>query len=160
MPNIFDPKNLERLVAASNPPQQVQSVDPTKHPDYWQGPPDEWQGPHKKPDVAGKWATALAVLGPLADGISTKWAMDQSGPNMKIAEGNPIFGKNASGNKILGIKAGQAALQGLLTHLAREIAPNSARVAGVSSALIGGIPAAMNVRNGLKAREANKGVKE
>lgn len=154
MSDIFDPKMLERLVAASNPPAIVRSADSYQDPAN----PD-WQGPIGKEKKANKWATISAVAGPLADGLSTQWAMNQSGPNVQIAEGNPIFGKNPSGGKILGIKALQAAISGLLTHYGGKTHPESANVFGFGTGAINGTAAAFNIKNGLHAKELNKGSK-
>lgn len=158
MPNpIFSKSNLDRLVQQSNqqyaPPQE----------DFI-GPPDEGfnAGPAMpEPKRAGKWATLANIMGPLVDGASTMWAMNQSGPNMQVAEGNGIFGKNPSAGKIMGIKAGQAALQGLLSHFARgDQGANGAKLSGIANAGVGTYAAINNIRAGLQAREANKGVKE
>lgn len=148
----FSKEALNRLVAqqlAESPPAITQQLDQPYQPE---GPP--WT-PRKGP----KWATITNVLAPLTDGASTMWAMNQSGPNAQVNEGNTIFGKNPSAGKIMGIKASQAAIQGILTHVARKTHPNSARAIGIGSAIVGGIPTAMNIRTGLKAKEANKGSK-
>lgn len=67
-----------------------------------------------------KWATALAVAGPLADGLSSWYAMRQSGPVAQSIEGNAffhhLFGSNVKGSEILAFKVGQAALLGALVY--------------------------------------------
>lgn len=62
------------------------------------------------------WATSLAVAGPLADGLSTHYALGHP----SVREGNPffahLFGSNVTRNEILAFKAGQAALYGWVTR--------------------------------------------
>lgn len=105
---------------------------------------------------AHKTALLAAILGPLADGGSTMWAMNQSGPHMRVGEGNPIYGDNASAGKVMGVKAIQAALQGLLTHYIGKEHPTAANILGYGTGAINGAIAAKNIHTGLKAREANK----
>jgi hypothetical protein len=65
---------------------------------------------------APKWAVVLATAGPIADGLSTHYALGQPG----VREGNPffshLFGSNVTRNEILGFKVGQAALTGWAVH--------------------------------------------
>lgn len=141
----FSKASLDALVAQSlreSPPTISQPAEPVRT------------------KGGGKWAMMGNVLGPLADGISTKWAIDQSGPNMQVRELNPLFGKNPSSNKILGIKAGQAAIQGLMSHFVGKKSPMVAKILGAMNAGVGGAMAVKNVRNGLAAKKANEGVKE
>lgn len=140
MSDLFSPQALAALVAASNPPAEVRQADV-----------------EAKPKKSPAWATLASVLGPLADGASTAWAMNQSGPNARIQERNPLYGSNPSAGKIMGIKAGQAALQGLLTHLIGKRSPTAAKIIGAGTGAIHGTVTGMNIKNGLKARELNKG---
>lgn len=68
------------------------------------------------------WATSLAVAGPLMDGASTVYAINQSGPKMQIKEGNGLyyrlFGSNVRPGEIMAFKVGQAALMGAIVHAA------------------------------------------
>lgn len=114
-----------------------------------------------KEQSAPWWATTLAVAGPLADGFSTHYAIGQSGPYARVLEGNTfyhkLFGSNVTRNEILAFKVGQAALMGALVHYQGK----SNRKAAIATALItAGINftvSALNVRNGMLARDLNRG---
>jgi len=106
------------------------------------------------------WAfTALAVAGPLADGISTYWAIKQSGPIARVAEGNAffhhLFGSNVTPGEILAFKIVQATVMGLNAHYTPPNRRERAIFAAVSSAVIFGVVSTMNVRGGLAARRLN-----
>lgn len=68
------------------------------------------------------WAVVLATAGPLADGASTYYALQQPG----LGEGNPLFSRFTPGG-ILAVKIGEAAVLGVVvqrigrTHRRRAI---------------------------------------
>lgn len=68
--------------------------------------------PQHKP--MSKWWAAAVAAGPMIDGATTWWAMRQSGPGMKIREGNgfftKLFGPDVKGWQIMAFKTGQAAV--------------------------------------------------
>lgn len=111
------------------------------------------------PQSAPKWAVGLAVAGPLADGISTKWAINQSGPNVRVMEGNTIFhkmfGSNVTSNEILAFKVGQAALMGTLVHYQGKQNRKAAIATALITAGINFTVSALNVKNGMYARDLN-----
>lgn len=122
--------------------------------------------PAERPTVQTRtpnWATAVAFAGPLADGASTCWAMAQSGPSVRVREGNglyhKVFGSDVSCGNVLTVKALQSVLSGLAVKYAgghsREAAIGSALMQGVLHAVVSG----WNVRNGLKARRVNGGAR-
>ena len=157
----FSKAAMDRLVAQSlreSPPaieQQVENYGPEAPIEVEEyGPPARKHGP--------RMATLLNILAPLADGASTAWAMNQSGPNARIVESNPIYGKNPSAGKIMGIKASQAAIMGLLSHFGggEGNGRGAAKVSAGINAATGGYATAMNIKNGLLVKKLNNGVKD
>ena len=106
------------------------------------------------------WATTLAVAGPLADGLSTHYAIGQSGPNARIAEGNGfyshLFGSDVTRNEILAFKVGQAALSGLIIHYAGKEDRERAIGATLIMAAIHATATAMNIRAARQAQRLNR----
>ena len=109
------------------------------------------------------WATTLAVAGPMADGLSTHYAIGQSGPNARIAEGNGfyshLFGSNVTRNEILAFKVGQAALSGLIIHYAGKEDRKRAIASAVIMAAIHATATTMNLRAARQARRLNGGAR-
>lgn len=112
---------------------------------------------------APKWAVALAASGPLADGISTAWAMHQSGPHARVGEGNSVyrklFGADVTGGEILAAKIAQAAVWGAVIHYAGKQNRKAAIGVAIATAAIHFTVSALNVRNGMRARELNRGTR-
>lgn len=106
------------------------------------------------------WATSLAVAGPLADGISTVYALKQSGPNARVMEGNAIyarlFGADVKAGEILAFKVGQAALFGAVVHYAGKKERKAAIGVAILTAGINFTVSAMNYRNAQMARRLNR----
>ena len=103
------------------------------------------------------WATAISVALPVADGLSTFYALQQPG----TAEGNRffhhLFGSNVRPAEILGFKVAQGAVMGLSTHYGWR---NRDRRAGivfsmVVSGIVHGRVTAKNLDNAALARRLN-----
>jgi len=107
------------------------------------------------------WATTLAVAGPLADGMSTVYAINQSGPHAKVMEGNTfyhkLFGADVKGAEIMAFKVGQAALFGAIVHYAGQKDRKAAIGVAIATAAINFTVSALNVKNGMLARDLNRG---
>lgn len=102
------------------------------------------------------WAMALTVAGPLADGLSTMYAIKQSGPVAKVMEGNSfyhkLFGADVKPGEIMAFKVAQAAVLGLAVHGAGK----TSREKAIGSALIlGGLQTFVSVMN-MRAAETAK----
>ena len=113
-----------------------------------------------KPSKRTHWGiTTLAVAGPLADGLSTYWAIRQSGPHARVAEGNgfyhKLFGQDVKPGEILGFKVGQAAVMGLVTHFAGENHRAHMIVTAAMSAVLHGFASTVNIKNGRAVRRFN-----
>lgn len=61
------------------------------------------------------------MAGPLADGLSTVYALRQSGPQARVIEGNAfyykLFGSDVKPREILAFKIAQAAVMGYGVHV-------------------------------------------
>ena len=123
--------------------------------------------PPVEPEPPGKvtrtprWATILAFAGPLADGATTCYAMAQSGPVVRVAEGNGfyhrLFGGNVTCGKVFGFKVLQSALSGTAVHYAgRQSLERAIGSALIQSAINFGV-SAWNLRQARKARRLNRG---
>lgn len=114
---------------------------------------------------ASWWATTLAIAGPLADGFSTVYALNQSGPNARVAEGNgfyhKLFGADVKAGEIMAFKVGQAALFGAIIHYASKAPEHRAKAIGVAIATAGinFFVASQNMRTAATARRLNAGVR-
>lgn len=120
------------------------------------------QGIHDPPKTGTPWwATSLAVAGPLADGMTTVYAIHASGPYARVAEGNPIFsklfGSDVTPGEIMAFKVGQAALMGTLVHYQGKSNRKAAIATAVITAGINFTVSALNYRNGQRARRLNGG---
>lgn len=106
------------------------------------------------------WATTLTVAGPLADGLSTVYAINQSGPNARVVEGNAfyhkLFGDDVTGNEIMAFKIGQAALFGTIVHYAGKTNRKAAIGVAVLTFAINITVSAVNVRNAHHAKRLNE----
>jgi len=106
------------------------------------------------------WAV-VAALGPLADGISTKWGIEQSGPVARVVEGNvfyhKLFGSNVTANEILAFKVGQAALSAWLARRPFTHGDQKEKIIGgvLINVALHSTVSVLNVRNGLKVRRLN-----
>jgi hypothetical protein len=113
-----------------------------------------------RPSKRTHWGiTTLAVAGPLADGLSTYWALKQSGPYARVEEGNTfyhkLFGNDVKPGEILGVKIGQAAVMGLVTHFAGEDYRARMIVTAAMSAVLHGVASTINIKNGRAVRRFN-----
>ncbi len=103
-------------------------------------------------EQAPKWATTLAVAGPIADGLSTHYALGQPGTR----EGNPffsrMFGSDVTRNEILGFKVGQAVLTGLAVHHVGKVDRKGAIGLAIATAAVNFGVSAWNVKQAQKAR--------
>ena len=97
------------------------------------------------------WATSLAVAGPLADGVSTVYALRQPG----TVEGNPfyarLFGSDVSSGQIMAVKIGQAAVMGVVVH---QVGKRSRKAAIGLSLLSAGLNLAVSAHNVRTAQRA------
>lgn len=116
------------------------------------------EAPHKP--MSKWWAVAVAA-GPLVDGATTWWAMSQSGPGMKIREGNgffqKLFGQDVKAWEIMAFKAGQAAILGFGMHEIGKTKDGVERViySVVLNSVVSGVASTINVRRGMQARRLN-----
>lgn len=123
MSSFLDPKALQSLVAAqlqNSPPAEVR------------------EAPEQPKKGASWWAHLANAGGAAADLGSTMYALKQPG----LREANPIYGDNPSMGKIMGAKAGTAALSALMMHFMPH---KLANVMGVGSGLFQGGIAAHNL---------------
>lgn len=108
---------------------------------------------------APKWATMLAIAGPLADGLSTMYAMRQSGPHARVAEGNgfygKLFGSNVKGYEIMAFKVAQAAFFGYSTHVGGRKNMERAIGSAIMQSAINFWVTSRNMKNAAKARSLN-----
>ena len=106
------------------------------------------------------WLTGLAVAGPLADGLSTYYAMQQSGPVAKVVENNRffhhVFGSNVRPGEILAFKLGQAVIMGYGVHAGYRNDKEKAIGIALMQAVMGGWYAARNLDNAARARQLNR----
>jgi hypothetical protein len=108
------------------------------------------------------WATTLAVAGPIADGLSTMYALNQSGPAGRVYEGNGfyqhLFGSNVRPGEIMAFKVTQAAVIGLATHFA----PKDRRAQVIANVVMSGaiysVVTTMNMQAAAKARRDNRAI--
>ena len=124
------------------------------------GVPPEWfVNPEPLPPLT--WATTLAVAGPLADGLSTWYAMRQSGPIAQSVEGNRffhrLFGSDVKGGEIMLFKVGQAALLGALVHYNSTVRAHRAYAiyAAVVTVALHGWVASQNLRIAQRVKRLN-----
>lgn len=106
---------------------------------------------------APKWAVALAVAGPIADGVSTYYALQQPG----VIEGNgfyrQLFGADVKPAEILAFKVAQGVLFGAIVHEAGRKNRKAAIGVAIATAAINFTVSAMNYRNAQQARRVNRG---
>lgn len=117
--------------------------------------------PDPEHKAMSKWWAAAVAAGPIFDGATTWWAMEQSGPAMRIREGNgfyhKIFGKDAKGWEIMAFKTGQALILGYGMHEIGKKKEGVERViyAVVVNSLVSGIAGGINIKRGMRARRIN-----
>jgi len=113
-----------------------------------------------EPKGAPWWATTLAVAGPIADGLSTHYAIGQSGPNAQIIEGNgfyyKLFGSDVTSNEIMAFKVGQAALTGLVVHGAGLTHRKAAIAGALIMFSVNAIATGYNLRAAGQAKRLNQ----
>lgn len=113
-----------------------------------------------KPDHAPRWATAISIAGPLVDGLSTVYALRQSGPARHVQEGNGLyqrlFGADVKPGEILGFKIGQAVVMGLATHFAPKDKRAQVLFNVIAAGALQSFATTMNIREGVRARRANR----
>lgn len=114
-----------------------------------------------EPKAAPWWATTLAVAGPLADGLSTVYAIGQSGPQARVMEGNAfyhrLFGSDVKAGEIMAFKVAQAALMGAVVHHAGKRNRAGAISVAVLTAGVNFAVSALNVRVARHAQRLNAG---
>lgn len=107
------------------------------------------------------WATTLAVAGPLADGLTTVYALRQSGPQGKVMEGNTfyhkLFGADVKPREILAFKIAQAAFMGYGVHVGGKHSLEKAVGSAVMQAAINFWVSSRNMRAAATARKLNAG---
>lgn len=101
---------------------------------------------------APKWAVALAASGPLADGVSTYYALQQP----DVREANQfyarLFGSDVTPGEILAVKVAQAAVFGAVVHAAGKQHRKAAIGVAILTASIHFAVSAWNVSQAHKAR--------
>lgn len=114
----------------------------------------------EKPKGTPGWATSLAVAGPLMDGASTVYAINQSGPKARIAEGNGfyyrLFGSNVRPGEIFAFKVGQSVLMGAIVHAAGKEHRGLAIGAAVIQFAVNAWATSQNMRNAGIVRRLNR----
>lgn len=136
--NPFLQADLERLVAAelAKPAPAISAP-----------------APEQRKGVS-KWAQLAALTGHGADAASTVYALKQPG----MAEANPLYGSaNPSTGRVLGMKAGSAALSYLMQHLLGKKSPGLANAIGYGTGIGMGGVAAHNMMQVQKARKMREG---
>jgi hypothetical protein len=112
---------------------------------------------------APRWATALAIAGPLADGLTTVYAMRQSGPNVRVVEGNgfynKLFGTDVKPAEIMAFKVGQAALMGSFVHFIGKRSHKAAIATAILQTAANFFVASQNVRTARTAGRLNAGAR-
>lgn len=107
------------------------------------------------------WATTLAVAGPIADGLSTVYAIRQSGPNARVIEGNGLyykmFGSDVKPGEIMAFKVAQAALMGTVVHFGGRHSREMAIGTAILQSGINFFVASLNMRTAAKAKRLNTG---
>jgi len=101
---------------------------------------------------APKWAVILATAGPLADGMSTYYALGQS----NVREGNPfyskLFGSDVTRGEIMAFKVGQAALTGGIIYAAGKTNRKAAIGVAIATAVINFGVSYWNIQQAQKAK--------
>jgi len=109
------------------------------------------------------WATTLAVAGPLADGLSTVYALRQSGPNVKVREGNAfyhhLFGSDVKAREIMAFKVAQAALVGYAVHVGGRHSVEAVVGSAIIQSAIHFFVASQNMKNAALAKRLNAGAR-
>lgn len=109
------------------------------------------------------WPTALAIAGPLADGFSTMYAMRQSGPNARVAEGNglfhKLFGSDVTAGEILAFKVAQAALVGYGVRVTSKSSLEKAVGSALLQSAVNFWVTSQNMRNAARAKRLNAGTR-
>jgi len=109
---------------------------------------------------APKWATALSIAMPLADGGSTCYAMAQSGPNAHISEGSAfhrwLFRGDVSCTDMALFKVGEAALMGWAIHRVGKTDREKAIGATLIRSALYTLAVVGNMRNASLARRLNR----
>lgn len=140
--------SAEAALAAASAPEMVAFASPVS--------PDSTV---PTPRPAPWWATTLAVAGPLADGLTTVYAINQSGPNARVVEGNgffqKLFGADVKPGEIMAFKVGQAALWGAIVHYAGRTERKPAIGVALLTAGVNFFVASRNMRNASTAKRLN-----
>lgn len=114
-----------------------------------------------KPRNAPWWATTLAVAGPLADGLSTMYAIGQSGPRAQVVEGNAfyskLFGANVKPGEIMAFKVAQAAFMGYVVHAGGRYSQEKAIATALLQSAVNFFVASRNMRSAATAKRLNAG---
>ena len=109
------------------------------------------------------WATTLAVAGPLADGLSTVYALRQSGPNARVSEGNGfyrhLFGSDVKAREIMAFKAAQAALAGYAVKVGGGYSLETVVGSAIIQSAIHFFAASQNMKNASLAKRLNAGAR-
>ena len=95
-----------------------------------------------------KWAQLASIAGHGIDAGTTIHAL-----NKGAMEGNPLYGEQPSAGKVLGIKAGSAALQALMQHFIGKKSPGVANALGYGTGIGLG---AIGINNMINANKSNK----
>jgi hypothetical protein len=116
-----------------------------------------------EPRPAPRWATTLAVAGPLADGLTTIYAIRQSGPNARVVEGNrlyyKLFGADVKPAEIMAFKVGQAALMGSFVHFIGKRSQKAAIATAILHSAVNFYVASQNMRTATAAARRNAGTR-
>lgn len=109
------------------------------------------------------WPTALAIAGPLADGLSTVYAMRRSGPNARVVEGNgfyhKLFGANVKAREIMAFKVAQAAFMGYGVHVGGKHSLERAVGSAILQSAVNFWVASRNMKAASLAKRLNAGVR-
>lgn len=109
------------------------------------------------------WATTLAIAGPLADGLSTVYALGQSGPTVKVSEGNGfyhhLFGSDVKASEIMAFKVGQAALMGYAVHVGGRHSREGVIGSAIIQSALHFFVASRNMKTASMAKRLNAGAR-
>lgn len=108
---------------------------------------------------APRWATMLAIAGPLADGLSTVYALRQTGPHAQVKEGNSfytkLFGANVKSHEIMALKVVQAAFMGYGVHAGARKNMERAIGSAILQSAVNLFVASRNMKSAAAARRLN-----
>ena len=110
--------------------------------------PPAISAPESEKKGVSKWAQLAMLAGHGIDAGTTIHAL-----NNGAEEANPIYGKQPSAGKVLGIKAGSAALQALMQHFIGKKSPGVANALGYGT---GAALGAVGINNMINANKSNK----